>query len=82
MHKWVLSNPEAFTSVFDQQVAPFFENTLFACDKIFAQTKDMLRFYKRYLRQRQADNVLLVCLECSDTLSETEKLKLLKTINS
>ena len=50
MHKWILSNPSAFSSIFDVQIAPFFENTLFACNKIYAQTKEMLKFYKRYLQ--------------------------------
>ena len=50
MHEWALNNPESLAKLFEEQVAPFFENALTLSDKIYVQTKEMLRFYRHHFR--------------------------------
>ena len=82
MHEWALNNPESLANLFEEQVAPFFENALTQSDKIYVQTKEMLRFYRHHFRRRQAENILYVSIEYSPLLGEAEQNKLLSKVNS
>jgi hypothetical protein len=58
--QWILNNPEILNGVFTQ-LSTFIEDVM-TPNKILVQSNKMLKFYKRYFRQKQSEDVLFVMI--------------------